>query len=1062
MRLIRQTKLHFREGNSDKVYEVDLCEAGAGEFLVNFRYGRRGQSLREGTKTAFPETREKAEQIFDRLVQSKLNKGYREGASAGPVAGETETETETAAQATPGAPGLCGTPKQRARLSQYLSVAAKGGKVPGDWKLSRVLWRAGEMGDPANVASLLEIKPKKSLQAYSLAWALGKSGDKAAVPKLRELADFSDEKVRRIATEALLRSLPEEEAKALAGELRAKIPKALSEILESGGPDPSALTEALMTLLHGSPPPHDYFYLLYTQARVYPVAREAVYAALRSLTFKAPWFRAVRHIFKAAEFRQDAEVFGLIARRFEKSSADFNNGWGYVYDPEIRKSQKVSEVCSKPDSKFGYSQSTRAYLRRRVCRTLKRYGELQDTASFVTLATGVLMAYDDEQDLKPITNANEYVWNSATRRLDTIERHLGFYAGYLPLNYLLYQNSDRYFFQSNKRWVTKDGYNPFTAGAPGETLPAKREEAFPSLWNQAPDAIRHLLAHSSCGAVHEFAVRVWQDNSAFGQEADTDFVLATLARPYRVTQELGLNLARERFDPSQPDRALLVALLGCELPAARELAVGWLKDCRQAFAGDADFIAQAILIPHDDVHAALRSWLGTARPEPALLDLIVPRVVATLLSLTAGDAEGGAKLARNARETLLLLGGDHLGGVSLTVIQDLLRHPLDEVRLLGAQMVSLGPEPPNTLPDAIWELLLLNECLEVREVGMRLFARMEDAHLLERAEILASFCLSAREDVRQAARPIVERLAAYSPGFGQDMVLQFYPLTLRQESIEGLQDDVYALLSGPLSEHLHAIPPESCFRMMESRYPAGQKLGFLILQRSIDVESLSIKQWVRIAEQDHLEGRRFVWDYFTAHVERVRREAEDALRLVDSRWDDTRDFAFSFFREQFTDADWTPDLLVSLCDSTRAPVQAFGKEMITRFFQEADGQTYLLKLSQHPSSDLQTFATNYLARFAAGRADLIESLSLYFTTVLSQVNRARVAKERVLAFLREEALRDPATAAVVVPILERVSATIAMGDKAACLLTLRDIAAAWPELATPVKAVEIPTCSVGF
>ena len=50
MRLIKQRKLYFKDGKSDKIYEVDLCEAGEGEFVVNFRYGRRGATLREGTK----------------------------------------------------------------------------------------------------------------------------------------------------------------------------------------------------------------------------------------------------------------------------------------------------------------------------------------------------------------------------------------------------------------------------------------------------------------------------------------------------------------------------------------------------------------------------------------------------------------------------------------------------------------------------------------------------------------------------------------------------------------------------------------------------------------------------------------------------------------------------------------------------------------------------------------------------------------------------------------------------------------------------------------------------
>ena len=55
MRIIRKSRLRFIEGKSDKVYEVDLCEAPSGErYVVNFRYGRFGGSLREGTKTAEP------------------------------------------------------------------------------------------------------------------------------------------------------------------------------------------------------------------------------------------------------------------------------------------------------------------------------------------------------------------------------------------------------------------------------------------------------------------------------------------------------------------------------------------------------------------------------------------------------------------------------------------------------------------------------------------------------------------------------------------------------------------------------------------------------------------------------------------------------------------------------------------------------------------------------------------------------------------------------------------------------------------------------------------------
>jgi hypothetical protein len=82
MKLVKQTKLVFVEGRSDKVYEVDLCEVGASRFVVNFRYGKRGAALKDGSKTVAPVARDEAERVFDKLVRSKRDAGYTDEASA--------------------------------------------------------------------------------------------------------------------------------------------------------------------------------------------------------------------------------------------------------------------------------------------------------------------------------------------------------------------------------------------------------------------------------------------------------------------------------------------------------------------------------------------------------------------------------------------------------------------------------------------------------------------------------------------------------------------------------------------------------------------------------------------------------------------------------------------------------------------------------------------------------------------------------------------------------------------------------------------------------------------
>lgn len=75
--------LFYKEGGSDKVYQASLSETKGG-WLVNFAYGRRGNALVAGTKTATATDYASAKKIYDQLISSKTSKGYthEEGAAA--------------------------------------------------------------------------------------------------------------------------------------------------------------------------------------------------------------------------------------------------------------------------------------------------------------------------------------------------------------------------------------------------------------------------------------------------------------------------------------------------------------------------------------------------------------------------------------------------------------------------------------------------------------------------------------------------------------------------------------------------------------------------------------------------------------------------------------------------------------------------------------------------------------------------------------------------------------------------------------------------------------------
>ncbi len=81
---ILSKSLHYREGNSDKVYHAAVEPKGDG-YIVTFAYGRRGNTLATGIKSDTPVPLATATKLFNKLVASKVAKGYQpDGEAAKP------------------------------------------------------------------------------------------------------------------------------------------------------------------------------------------------------------------------------------------------------------------------------------------------------------------------------------------------------------------------------------------------------------------------------------------------------------------------------------------------------------------------------------------------------------------------------------------------------------------------------------------------------------------------------------------------------------------------------------------------------------------------------------------------------------------------------------------------------------------------------------------------------------------------------------------------------------------------------------------------------------------
>lgn len=92
-RVLPSASLQNKQGGSDKVYNCEIISTKADQYLVNFSYGRRGSTLKAGTKTAAPVSYKTALSAFEKLVKSKQKKGYV--SSGDPVQGGVALSTDT-------------------------------------------------------------------------------------------------------------------------------------------------------------------------------------------------------------------------------------------------------------------------------------------------------------------------------------------------------------------------------------------------------------------------------------------------------------------------------------------------------------------------------------------------------------------------------------------------------------------------------------------------------------------------------------------------------------------------------------------------------------------------------------------------------------------------------------------------------------------------------------------------------------------------------------------------------------------------------------------------------
>lgn len=1127
MKLIQQTKLHFQDAKSDKVYEVDLYEVGSETYLVNFRYGRRGKQLREGTKTDLPVALEVAKKLFDKLVNDKKKKGYQDVNQSfvaaievaenlpdekknkedkevnktqkkyefpsirkshilkslkeyiqaeqknplsqktikeepphtlPPIDQKNETPTSTLDTIFNRFKSWVNSaderlkPRQEGNDENTSSPQKNSKKEKIQRPLSRLLWRIGEFRIQEAMPYLVEMRiGNNPLFNYCFAWAIGRCGDSAGLPKLAEMGAQSKDYpfLKEFLREAKMACLNDVARKEIASEIFQNQSSFVKVAVRNESVN--ELLQFFDDLFEKSKTANEIMAYLYLISDHYPIIRKSLLEWVKQAPLKGGgYFRTFRQFFKAAEFREDAEMYGLLAHRIQKGRPIFDNAeWGaasidgkWVY---------ASDEVKKKDSRMGFSKKTKNYLEHRAWRVLNRKAEVGDP-SYVKMATGILLAYTDADMETP--RSKDY-WNyfrdaNGQWQNEKTVLHYSPLTRYWTLNNILYKNSPRYEINNGKnKWLYKSGQTPES------TKPNVREEAYPELWNKMPQGILHLLAESESSFVQEFAVKAAKDNHIKILDLiNINFVKVLLQKKYEETVRFGLSLAKQIYKATKPDIELINILLNVKTLEARLQGIAWVDEQRNYFLNETDFVVGLLFNSFENVNVWTNELLSGATFSEEKSQIIIARAIALIMSFdenTTAEEQQKILIAGNFLTTHFQ---KTLSTTSLDLLNDLFNHPLVEVQVFGAKILLNHEAKVEDLPEDLLLGLINGTSPEMREVGVQLFGKLPTEKLLERKVLLQALSISKYPEVRKSSQPIIIDLAKKHREFGDEFVILLTPSFLKKEENEGRDQDVLELLTIHLKDHLDKIPLGDTLNLLYSPRKAAHVLGNHLLQNHTDQKRLTMRQIVRLGDNEMVAVRQWVENIYEKNIDRIQDELAEAVRITDARWDDVRDFSFDFFREKIKEEYWSPKILVSLCDSVKPVVQQFGKELITRFFKEENGEQFLLQLSQHPTQELQFFATSYLEKFATDKPEHIEKLKHYFITVLSGVNKSRVAKKRIFEFLKNEGMKREGTAKIVAEVLERQSATMAIGDKAKCIQIMRDLQKHFEDLKVPLEKIE--------
>ncbi|WP_162176364.1 WGR domain-containing protein [Enterovibrio calviensis] len=1027
--MIQKSRLFFQDGNSDKVYEVDLVDTGStddnAKYLVNFRYGRRGANLREGTKTSAPVSLEKAQKLFDSVVISKTNKGYRDSLSpSSPSKDPISAPTNSASLL------------DRIRHEKHPDARA------------RQVWRLPpEKNEEAAALVSTFLGQKSDLHEYTMLWTLGRIGDEAQINLITPYLRHNNEMLAQLAVEVIFALTPENERKERYQSLRTNqddiTPEALKKSL--------SLFNDADTKRATSVPIGPLLKTAYLQALVDKNIRRALLDILPKIPFTPGAFRGVRYLLKMSEFRMDVEVFSALSIRLEQSKPHFNREWRVLYNEHGR--LNVEEELASDHARLAHSQKTHRYLVSRYSRVLKRLGVSQSDR-FIELAEATLLQYNADH-AKPARSTPQYRWDENWRRQLIATLHYDEYAHCAALNTLLRANNPAY--SKNRRGIWR--FDP-------DTHFDGRGDAFPERWNTAPDSLLRIACRTACEPISDFAIRALEDNTDFLETLSLDDVIRLFTKPFTRSQAFASTRLKHLLASQPVTSEILVLLFNSGLAAPISLGLELLGQKRD-FDDMLTAIAHALCIDPSIAlsdHTSVIAWLDAPEQKAKFTFVDKSALLSAVLSVVSEKDFTSKEHATQTFDWLMTQCHDELTNARTTSLPDiataevLIQSPSINLALFGCKLLDAMPIAYHQISEATLSTIQASDDEDIQAFAIALLKKLTHDELAGKlGYLLGSLakCAPAQQHATLSVFAETMKASSYneSNAKNQQAIVEHMVSLLHANKLE---DSLQQQLLDFLRKHGRTLlrdetHNESLWKLATARSEMAHTLASEHFEERTPFSRFTAEQGIALLNSPTLALREHAQEYFGDSPDELVAQMDNIVSVMESEWQDTQGFVFNFCRESLSRDQWTPDQIVAVCDSVMEPVQRFGRELVQTYFDQGDAEQYLLQLSQHPAANVELFVSQLLPQHASNNETTIVALQPYFVSVLTRVNTGRPAKDNVIRFLTAQANTSDAVRAMLSQLLTRLSLTSVQKDKAEYIKLMMHLKQTHGDLALPVE-----------